>query len=46
MIEIAAHEFELLGGIVPPLRDMRGLEPSLDRRQVGGGHRAECVCHA
>src|ERR1700687_802500 len=41
--EIAAHELELLGRVVPPLRDMRRLEPSLDRRQVGGGHRPERV---
>src|SRR5205814_1404115 len=43
MIEIAADEFELLRRVVPPLADMRRSEPSLDRRQVGGRHRAERV---
>src|ERR1700730_9839655 len=43
MAEIPADELELLSRIVPPLADMRRLEPSLDRRQVGGGHRAERV---
>src|ERR1700686_4664071 len=43
MIEIAADEFELLRRVVPPLVDMRRSEPSLDRRQGGGRHRAERV---
>src|ERR1700680_562504 len=43
MTEIAAHELELLARVMPPLRDVRRSEPSLDRRQVGSRHRAERV---
>jgi hypothetical protein len=34
MVEIAADQFELLGRVMPPLRNMRLLQPAPDQRQV------------
>ena len=36
MIKIAAHDFELLGRIMPPFTDVRRLQPAPNRRQVVG----------
>jgi hypothetical protein len=43
ILEIAAHELELLVRVAPPFHHMRRLEPAPDHRQVGGGHRAKLI---
>ena len=41
--KIAAHQFELLGRVMPPCTDVGCLQPALDRGQVIGRHRTERI---